>query len=1049
MKHLVKVYVAILFFATFLHAEDVEKSGTVSAFILKDGKPLINNEIIIDNLKSYRTDQDGWIHTTLPVGKHQLQVFGKENNGTNLGYIKKPFEIKNKRDTQIIAAFKVDDTLDAISIDTPVGQISDVNSTKIKSTGKGVINGLVLISNSKKPISGARVFVKGTAIDTRTDQNGRFSVTVPSDSNLSISVVHSAYSAQTLNDIVVEKEGSITKTVELTPASMELEEFVVLAPKIEGSIASALSEKRDTSTVADILGAEQMSKAGDSSAAGALKRVTGITLVGGKYVYIRGLGERYSSTLLNDLHLPSPEPTKRVVPMDMFPTSVIGSMMIQKTYTPDLPATFGGGTIKIRSKGTPDDFFVKFGLDLSYNDGATFKDGLSYDGGGSDWTGYDDGTRELPKSLLTATDNFKSLSEIKNNDPEKFNELSKELINKRDIGTTTKKIDIGKKISAAVGDNININENIDVGYTASYSYSSSGDRKSIRKVAYTFSDGKTDGTISSGGDNDISTYNYKHGGMFGLSADLYDYHSIKYTLLYILDSQDIAKVSDYHSNSADLDFKNTYLSWVERELLIHQFNGEHEFNDFGRQLNWGVEFGKATRKEPGTVEYSYEKVDTDKYLLSTSVASPVAYSTNDLKDDILNAKVSYKEPVSFFKDFYLKDFDDYIEVGAEHLKKSRSLESRTYSFADTDNTNLRRDTKGEIDDILSDKAIDKGAWELGNRYTSGDFYDAEQNLNAFFLKYHAQPIEKWEILVGARYEKSLQSLDTFSPDTDGSIDTITHELESNDILPALTLTYKATDDLQIRAGYSKSLTRPDFREFSENSYIDPVTSESVVGNSDLDYTKLNNLDLRVEYYFSDTENISFATFYKTFDRPIETVVRELGRTTRTFANADSATSLGFEIDFRKNFDIIHESLTNYVLYGNAAYINSAVTLDQANKEQFFLTTDDRPMQGQSPYVINMSLAYDNDKIGRNVNLSYNVFGKRIRALGTSQQPDYYEMPFHQVDFVWMEKIAKSFKIKFKAKNLLDDTVEWEQAGVISYSKKPGREYGLGFSYSYK
>ncbi len=1045
MKIVTKWFALLLVVSLSLWAQGSEKMGTVSIFIIKDGKPLVSNEVIIDGEKSYKTDGDGWVEVNLPVGTHQLQVFGKEKEGMNLGYIKKPFIIKSKRDTQIIASFTEDQTLDAVTIDTPKVGAVDIKKTT-SADAKGTLSGQVLSSQGKKPIKDARIFVKGTAIDTRTDANGRFSVKVPADSNLSISVVHSAFSSQTLSDILVAHNKSVTKKIELTPAGMELEEFVVLAPKVEGSIASAFSERKNTSTVADILGAEQMSKAGDSSAAGALKKVTGITLVGGKYVYIRGLGERYSSTLLNNLHLPSPEPTKRVVPLDMFPTSVIGSMMIQKTYTPDLPGTFGGGTIKIRTKGTPDDFFLKMGLDLSYKDGATFEDGTTYDGGDSDYTGYDDGSRELPPSLLNATQNFTTLTRLTD---EQVKEIAKDLINKRKISTSNESLKLGSKLSIAFGDSYSVTDDIDVGYTASYSYGSSSDRQEIRKVSYKFTNGKTDGSISSGGDNDVTTYNYKHGGMLGLSADMYENHKLKYTLLYILDSQDLAKLSTYHSNSADLDFQSTYLRWVERELTMNQFNGEHIFNDAGRKLEWGVEYGTARRYEPGTIEYDYERVgDTNKYVLSTSVSSPVSYSTNELNDDLVNMKMSYKEPISFFEEFVGKDFDDYVEVGGEYLTKNRELESRIFSFTDGDGNNLGSDVRGEIDDILNAEAIDDDVWELGNRFLPGDYYDAEQNLNAYFLKYHAQPIDQWEILVGARYETSTQSLTTFALNGTRVLET-EKELESKDLLPAITVTYKATDQLQIRAGYSKSITRPDFREFSENNYQDPITGEVVFGNPELDYTKLNNIDARIEYYFSDTENVSFAAFYKSFNRPIETVLQEQGRTTRTFANAESAESLGLEVDFRKNLDFVDERLSNFLVSGNAAYIDSSVTLDKENKDYYNLTTDDRPMQGQSPYVINLGLGYDNRENGRSVNIAYNVFGKRIRALGTDEQPDYYEMPFHQLDFIWIEKIANAFKIKLKAKNILDSQVEWEQDGIVSYSKKPGREFGLGFSYNYK
>ena len=247
-----------------------------------------------------------------------------------LGYFKKPIVIKEGKDTQVVASFTMDEP--EIDIDTPIGESesSAKKEKELKAKGLGTLNGRVITTDKGAPISGARVFVKGTSIDTRTDGNGNFSVKIPADSDVSVSVVHSAYSAQTLTEINVAKDGTVSRTIKLTPASLELEEFVVLAPKVEGSIADIMMEEKESSAIANILGSEEFSKKGDSDAASALKRVTGITLVGGKNIYVRGLGERYSNVEMNSMPLPSPDPTKRTVPLDIFPSSVIGSLKSSK-----------------------------------------------------------------------------------------------------------------------------------------------------------------------------------------------------------------------------------------------------------------------------------------------------------------------------------------------------------------------------------------------------------------------------------------------------------------------------------------------------------------------------------------------------------------------------------------------------------------------------------------------------------------------------------------------------------------------------------------------
>src|SRR5690606_34701459 len=225
-----------------------------------------------------------------------------------------------------------------------------------------------------------------TPLDIVTDADGRYQATLP-PGDYSISVIAPQFSSQTIDGIAVAAEAEVSRDIELTPAGLELPEFVVLEPFVEGSLAAFVEEKRTSSAVTDILGAEQISRNGDSDAAGALKRVTGLTLVDGKFIYVRGLGERYSSTLLNGAQIPSPDPTRRVVPLDLFPTEILSGIVVQKTYSADMPAEFGGGTIQLRTRGVPESFLLKVSGSVGYGDGTTGEEGLRYDGGDSDWTG--------------------------------------------------------------------------------------------------------------------------------------------------------------------------------------------------------------------------------------------------------------------------------------------------------------------------------------------------------------------------------------------------------------------------------------------------------------------------------------------------------------------------------------------------------------------------------------------------------------------------------------------------------------------------------------
>lgn len=393
MMQLFKVFTVLLLLLSSLNAAT---TGTASIFSFLEGVALEGNEVLVDGKEKFYTDDDGSVEVVLEVGKHQIEVFAKDVNGHNIGYAKKSIEVKDSRDTQVIVTFEAGQVIPLINVDTPIGKSniygSDSNET-------ATLNGVVLTSDKNLPISNARVFVKGTSIDAKTDENGKFSVAIPANMPVSISVVHSEYSAQTVNDLNAKQDESIEVEVKLTPASMELEEFIVLAPKVEGSIATIMAEEKNSNAITNIVGSDEISKKGDSSAAGALKRVTGVTLVDGKDVYVRGLGGRYSNVEMNSMPLPSPDPQSRTVPLDIFPSTVIGSMKVQKSATADIPASYGGGYVDIRTKDKSKDNFFKITTEIKANSN-TGKEVTSYQGSSTDWLGSDDGYRALPDAVL-------------------------------------------------------------------------------------------------------------------------------------------------------------------------------------------------------------------------------------------------------------------------------------------------------------------------------------------------------------------------------------------------------------------------------------------------------------------------------------------------------------------------------------------------------------------------------------------------------------------------------------------------------------------------
>ncbi|HHE06220.1 MAG TPA: hypothetical protein ENK90_03780, partial [Epsilonproteobacteria bacterium] len=683
MRHMIKI---ILLLGLCLNVVSAQQSsvGTISIFLLKDGIPLKGNEVLIDGKTKYLTDEDGATKLTLPTGKHLIEIVAKDTEGTNLGYSKKNVEIKTNRDTQVVASFSAKEKSPNIDIDVPVGKVLE-NTKKVDvAQGTGIINGRVISSEGKRAISGARIFVRGTSVDARTDANGRFSVKVPAGINLAISVVHSAYSAATVNGIKVQNGRTVSKSISLTPASMELEEFVVLAPKIEGSLSSVVQEEKKINAIANILGSEELSKKGDSSAAGALKRVAGITLVGNT-VYVRGLGDRYSNVEMNGLPLPSPHPVKRTVPLDIFPSGVIKSIKVQKSATGDIPAGFGGGYIDIRTKDAVKENYLKvtLGAKGNTNTGDTV---YTYQGSSSDWMGIDDGYRAIPaeilnQSAITVGEAVTSFDEAFGYTQEQLDQYMTEIVN-RELKPKKWNLPFGGKLGiegayqTEIAPEQTINVFVNYNYDQDYRYR----EENYFSYAYNKEEDKLYSEPEQYGTVYRTTENYSHTAMFNLSYNYADVLHLKYTKLYTLHSESETRITDGIANSDD-DWKIRYsLNWDERSMNIDQLSGDfkYRFLNYDNKLMFGMELAKAKLNQPGNYKYAYLRdirfdgvVQGDPYL---DRFSPNVF-LNLTSDDDLNALyIKNKTDINIFSK------KDTLEIGMSHSKKSRKSRYNKYQI---------------------------------------------------------------------------------------------------------------------------------------------------------------------------------------------------------------------------------------------------------------------------------------------------------------------------------------------------------------------------------
>lgn len=905
----------------------------------------------------------------------------------------------------------------------------------------GLLKGRVVSAEESRPLENARIFVKGHGAEAVSDAAGRFELMLPVG-RYTLSVIRADFSPQMVDDVVVHEQDETALLVELTPASVTLDDYTVTAPYVEGGVAAMSAVRRESSGVSEAIGAEQIAKSGDSSAAGALRRVTGLTVMGGKYVYVRGMGERYSSTLLNGATLPSPEPERRVVPLDMFPVGVLESILIQKTYSPELPGEFGGGTILLNSRGRPERFYLSASFSTGFNQDTTFRKGLTYSGGSFDWLGIDDGTRALPGNVREASDSEPLLSGDRFSQrgftPAELKEFGESMQNVWTPHHRTIPPDFG--FSLTVGDSYEVGQT-PFGFLTAISFDNGWDQSKIRRNYFLVGE---DGNLEASHRYEFEGLenNVQLGAMLDFSTTLARHHDLKTTTLLIRTTDDEARVYQGFNRDVGSDIRVTRLRWVERMLIVQQLSGAHTIPQASDlQIIWNYTYSRASRLEPDTREYRVDKGRgaADMWILSDRPEGNQRLFS-DLVDNNHDATLGLRIPFPIWM-----DMEGLAETGFNVVIRDRAVDTRRFKFLHKGplSSDLSIITQApEV--IFAPENIGPQGFQFEETTRQTDNYFADADLFAGYLSANLPLIPSLRLMAGLRVERSRQSVTTyelFNPDNDP----VVAEVTMTDVLPATTLTWMFHRDMQLRAGYGMTVNRPDFRELSPATFNDVTGGRQIFGNPDLDGARIHNVDLRYEWYISGMESLSAAFFFKEFDSPIETVVIPSAQQSITYANADGARNLGVEVDFRKNFDFIAPLLEGLYLSGNAAYIWSRVVMDETAGIQ---TSKQRPLQGQSPYVINLQLGYDNEDWGTSLAVVYNVFGPRIVEVGAQRAPDVIEQPVHMLDFVASQKLGAGFTLSLKAKNLIDHLTRQTQGAEVVERYRRGREYSLGLGWSY-
>ncbi|OGC76871.1 MAG: hypothetical protein A2Z27_06000 [candidate division Zixibacteria bacterium RBG_16_50_21] len=922
---------------------------------------------------------------------------------------------------------------------------------------KGQIIGKLTDSETGEPLIGATVRLAETNLGAISDLEGNYRIKNVPEGEYTLVASMLSYAKTSVTGVEISLEKSSQVDLALKPESIELEEVVVEAKALQNTDGALLRQRQKSIAVSDAISAEQMSRAASGDAAEALSQVTGASVQDGKYILIRGLGERYVTTQLNGSALPSADPDKKAVQMDLFPTKLLDNITTTKSFTPDQPGDFSGGIINLQTKTFPEKLEVSFSSSRGYNSNATSSSRfLSNHGGDLDWLGMDDGTRAIPDELAdpnvyipTASEAYRSAEKAYELDrlSRAFNTV---------MGPRNKTAPANRSYSFSVGTQTGL-WGRPLGITGNLSYNRNFNSYANGTVARYSLSGNVGQTSEL--TNDYLLKDFKSsdevlwGGLANLSYSFSPRHELGLNYLYNRGAESMARYL-YGATPTHLSPEDTYetrvLQYTERELGSLQFHGKHQVPGlWGMNIDWSSSFTNSRQDEPDvryfTSHYTVLEGDTFYNLTQAMYPTPsrnFRFLDEDSRDFMLDLSIPFKQWSSRSAKF---------RTGALYQTKKRSFSQRSFSYSGG-----AASYQGDPNEYISQVGIIDST---NGRYTFGtyieeatlpsDNYDGNQDISAFYSMVEMPVFGKLNLAGGLRYETT--KIDVASRDK-----TLAKgNLDNRDYLPSVNLIYNLGQDINVRGAYGRTIARPTMRELAPYASYEFVRDFIFIGNPNLKRTLIDNYDLRWEWFDRPGENIAVSGFYKGLENPIERVlfVQATGGQI-VYQNVDQAKVWGMEFEVRKRLDQLSSNLGNFQLGGNLTLVHSEVKIPQAELVKIKgvdpNASDKRPLQGQSPFVLNLDLNYDNLKSGTSFGIFYNIFGRRLAEVGVAGTPGIFEKPHGELNLTFSQRILAGFTLKASIKNALNSDIvkahTYKGVDYITYQYNTGRTFTLGVSY---
>jgi len=920
----------------------------------------------------------------------------------------------------------------------------------------GIIAGKVTDGTTGEVLNSATVQIKSEKKGGYTDKNGQFRIKKLPAGMYMVTVSYVGYTTKEIDSVRV-REG---KTTEIVVALFEVtsngKEVIVMAERINDNAASVLAVRQNSTAVSDGVAKEEISRMGDSDAGQSVKRVTGVTLVEGKYVYVRGVSDRYSNTTLNGASLTTTEPDKKSFAFDMFPAELLQNANVTKSFTPDLPGNFVGGLVQLNTIDFPAGFGVRVNLGGSSNDFVTNQGGqfIMAPRGSTDWLGMDDGSRSAPSNIPDTQRDFSALlSKVRARDQDAIAEWESigRGFNNNSWNSKLETAPMNLKGGVSFTNLLEAGEEGTIGIVAGLNYNTN---YSINRIVRRGLQSNSELLFDYSGQQ--SSVESGLSGLANIAYRINQANSFSFKNTYNQTSEN-QTVYLYGSDFAQQQLrKNLSSEFLQKQLLSSTLSGEHTIAALNSAaLDWRLGYSQSSRNQPDYLRLRYQRNITDEgYDLEAAIPSTQQGSGPDagrffsnLNEFARSAALNFLLPTSLFK----------IKVGGLHESKNRTFQARSFTITRSNQPDMELDAslftseKNEIPNpgaLFADSNYSVSRLGISEDSRLRDAYNASENLFAYYAMTEV-PFKIGDVgarvIAGARVEQNQQKLNSFS-DQDQPV---VVDVNLTDILPSVNLILTPQSNMNIRMAATQTLSRPSLREFAPFAFYDYATQSLVRGNPALTRALVQNYDIRWEYFEKPGEVLSASLFYKNFNHAIEeTIDPAASEIIRSFKNAQGdAQNYGIELELRKNLGFLSSALDNFMFNANYAWINSVIEVKQG------ALTDRRTMWGQSPYTLNLGLFYMNTSSNTSITLGYNRAGKKIvqvAQIGVFQgtnNPHVYELPRDVIDASVIQHFG-GLEVKVSVRDLLNQPLQWEQVGQIVQSNVRGRTFAISFSHKF-